>query len=54
VETNGAQEVVHIDRRTARLGTVDLLRCIAGTGVLWHHMTLDSRLPILHDTGRYG
>ena len=53
-EAKPSQESLPIGRRTARLGTVDLLRCIAGTGVLWHHMTLDSRLPTLRDTGRYG
>ena len=38
----------------SRLGTVDALRCIAGTLVLWFHLTHNSRNSLIRESGSFG
>lgn len=37
-----------------RMGSVDLLRCVAGTAVLWFHISQASKLPIVAASGALG
>lgn len=39
---------------TVRLGSIDLLRCVAGLGVLWLHLTMCVRSPTLRASGALG
>lgn len=38
----------------SRLGTVDALRCVAGTLVLWFHLTHNSRNSLIRESGSIG
>jgi peptidoglycan/LPS O-acetylase OafA/YrhL len=52
--TKRRQPLIEARGNTARLGSVDLLRCVAGTAVLWLHLTESSHNPTLKAAGKLG